>query len=291
MGLLVNLLHNKRWMEPAQVSVLESLRHLPEGVQDDVAQEVVRVIGAMRGAAEGSPQHSMLATHLDELMNPEKMVAGSKSAMDRADSMFPVKAYSGRKVPLELDPDKTLFEWGAGKDHGTSPDGVNRKVTRFFSESPETAESYVEPAYYGQYMLPARLNLGKNLEVDTDGAQWGELKTEMVPDEDVRRSLINDGYDGYDNQLSTDNVARHAAQHHYDSVTFRNIRDRASTYETTPTDTVHAMMNQSGIRAKTAKFSPYDRRKYDLLASALATAGLGGGLLALSKNKQRQERA
>lgn len=286
MGLLVKLLQSKGWMKPDQASVLASLRHLPADVQDDVANEVVRVFGAMKHISKDDPRHALLATQLDELMNPEKMVGGTPTAMDRADAMFPVVAYSGRGKPLELDPDVVLRDRGLNPDSGRSADGVNRKVTRFFSADPETAFSYIKGGLSGHHIVPARLNLGKNLEVDAWGADWGSLEPSMVPDEDVVRLMQIEGRYDMDDLISTDNIARYAAKQDYDSVTFKNIRDRADTTERTPEDTVYAMLNQSGVRAKTAKFSPYEKRKYDILASVLATGGLGGGLLALSKRNE-----
>jgi hypothetical protein len=290
MGLLVKLLQSKGWMKPDQASVLASLRHLPADVQDDVAQQVVRVFGAMKSVPKNDPRHALLSTQLDELMHPEKMVGGTPTAMDRADAMFPVVAYSGRSRPLELDPDVVLRGRGLNPDSSKSADGVNRKLIRFFSEDPETAKTYVPHASYGAHTIPARLNLGKNLRVEADGEKWSDLTADMVPDEDVVKTALG-GSHYHDDLLSTDAIARAAAKNDYDSVTFMNIRDQAETDWRTPRDTVHAMLNQSGIRAKTAKFSPYDKRKYDILASVLATGGLGGGLLALSKRSQQREAA
>ncbi len=285
MSLLVKLLQSKGWMKPNQASVLASLRHLPADVQDDVANEVVRVFGAMKSVPKNDPRHALLATQLDELLNPEKMVGGTPAAMDRADAMFPVVAYSGRKKELVLDPKKVLQNRGDFSSN-VSPDGVNRDVVRFLSQTPDTAATYVESDYMGdQYTLPARLNLGKNLEIDAEGADWGGLRMGMIEDDPIVAALMQKGYT-WRAPLTTDTVAKAAGKQGYDSVTFRDIRDYSDTDYRTPTDTVYAMMNQSGIRAKTAKFSPYDKRKYDILASLLATGGLGGGLLALSKRNE-----
>lgn len=285
MGLLVKLLQSKGWMKPDQASVLASLRHLPADVQDDVANEVVRVFGTMKHISKDDPRHALLATQLDELMNPEKMVGGTPAAMDRADAMFPVMAYSGRKKELVLDP-KEVLENRGDISSNVSPDGVNRDVVRFLSQTPDTAATYVDSDYMGgQYTLPARLNLGKNLEIDAEGADWGGLRMYMIEDDPIVAALMQKGYTRI-SPLTTDVAAKAAGKQGYDSVTFRNIRDHSDTHRFTPTDTVYAMLNQSGIRAKTAKFSPYDKRKYDILASLLATGGLGGGLLALSKRNE-----
>jgi hypothetical protein len=287
MSLLVKLLQSKGWMKPNQASVLASLRHLPADVQDDVANEVVRVFGAMKSVPKNDPRHALLATQLDELMNPEKMVGGTPTAMDRADAMFPVMAYSGRKKELVLDPKKVLQKRGEVSSN-VSPDGVNRDVARFLSQTPDTAATYVEvddDYMRGEYTLPARLNLGKNLEIDAEGADWGGLRMGMIEDDPIVAALMQKGYT-WRAPVTTDTVAKAAGKQGYDSVTFRNIRDYSDTDRFTPTDTVYAMLNQSGIRAKTAKFSPYDKRKYDILASLLATGGLGGGLLALSKRNE-----
>jgi hypothetical protein len=203
------------------------------------------------------------------------VVDDSASArMQRADEMFPVKAYRGLK---EAPDDPKGWQW--------------------FTDRPEIANTYAHAEFSpsanigtGANVVPARLNPGRALEVDAKGETYQSVPVNDLP-EDVRKVLqLTPNLDRYG--ISTDRIAGAASAAGYDSVAFRNVRDAMHSNGTeTPLSTVYAVLKPENVRSRFAQFDPDRRDVPEWLAGigGLAVAGgAGGGMLSHARRRQGQ---
>jgi len=160
---------------------------------------------------------------------------------------------------------------GTGKDlRPELPRSEYKDPIRWFTSDAKTALTY---GHDNPMAVPVKLKMKNALVVDGDGRAWSNLLIKNVHDPKVAEAL---GSRGYGSELSTDAIVSEAKKQGYKAVVFRNIRDALnSSSSTTPSD-VFAILDQSLIRGKYAKFANKNRGKLvDLLGGGVAAAGLG----------------
>lgn len=195
--------------------------------------------------------------------------------MARADEMFPVRAYRGMR--------------------SVHNDAYGETAPQWFTDSPDIVNTYVHDsegmamrgALQGANVLPARLNLGKSLEIDAGGSSYYRIPRSSIPDDVL---VYLDAQSGRQNSYTTDKVQFIADKLGYDSVRFRNIRDAKQMSDKTvsevPPSDVFVINPRAAhnVRAAWATFDPARMGERDILGGLALAAG-GGGLLSYARRE------